>query len=67
MISTCAGVGERGDISTPGLNPASSAGPNTCPVTVPPQPGLVPPDVSLKMLRLHAPEELGLSKNYIDQ
>ena len=30
-------------------------------------PGLVPPDVSLKMLRLHAPEELGLSKNYIDQ
>ncbi len=30
-------------------------------------PGLVPPDVTLKMLRLHAPEELGLSKNYIDQ
>jgi hypothetical protein len=30
-------------------------------------PGLVPPDVTLKMLRLHAPEELGLSKNYIEQ
>jgi cation/acetate symporter len=30
-------------------------------------PGLVPADVNLKMLRLHAPEELGLSKNYIDQ
>ena len=30
-------------------------------------PGLVPSDVNLKMLRLHAPEELGLSKNYIDQ
>ena len=29
-------------------------------------PGLVPRDVNLKMLRLHAPEELGLSKNYID-
>jgi Na+(H+)/acetate symporter ActP len=29
-------------------------------------PGLVPADVNLKMLRLHAPEELGLSKNYID-
>ncbi len=29
-------------------------------------PGLVPSDVNLKMLRLHAPEELGLSKNYID-
>jgi cation/acetate symporter len=29
-------------------------------------PGLIPPDVNLKMLRLHAPEELGLSKNYID-
>ncbi len=27
---------------------------------------MVPADVSLKMLRLHAPEELGLSKNYID-
>ena len=25
------------------------------------------PDVTLKMLRLHAPEELGLSKNYIEQ
>jgi cation/acetate symporter len=30
-------------------------------------PGMVPADVNLKMLRLHAPEELGLSKNYIDQ
>jgi Na+(H+)/acetate symporter ActP len=29
-------------------------------------PGLVPKDVNLKMLRLHAPEELGLSKNYIE-
>ncbi len=29
-------------------------------------PGLVPPDVDLKMLRLHAPEELGLSRNYIE-
>jgi hypothetical protein len=29
-------------------------------------PGLIPSDVNLKMLRLHAPEELGLSKNYID-
>jgi hypothetical protein len=59
MISACgAGVSEREDmtapdlsesrqstsISTPGLNPASSAGPNTCPVTVPPEPGLVPPE-----------------------
>jgi Na+(H+)/acetate symporter ActP len=26
----------------------------------------VPPDVTLKMLRLHAPEEMGLSKNYIE-
>lgn len=30
-------------------------------------PRLVPRDVHLKMLRLHAPEELGLSKNYIEQ
>ncbi len=30
-------------------------------------PGLIPSDVNLKMLRLHAPEELGLSKNYIEQ
>ena len=30
-------------------------------------PRLVPADVHLKMLRLHAPEELGLSKNYIDE
>ena len=29
-------------------------------------PRLVPLDVNLKMLRLHAPEEMGLSKNYID-
>ena len=29
-------------------------------------PKLVPGDVHLKMLRLHAPEELGLSKNYIE-
>ena len=27
----------------------------------------VPQDVQLKLLRLHAPEEMGLSKNYIDQ
>jgi hypothetical protein len=40
MISACAaGANERGDALTPG----SSAGPNTCPVTVPQQPGLVPP------------------------
>jgi Na+(H+)/acetate symporter ActP len=26
----------------------------------------VPPDVHLKMLRLHAPEEMGLSKDYIE-
>ncbi len=26
----------------------------------------VPKDIALKMLRLHAPEELGVSKNYID-
>jgi hypothetical protein len=48
MISACAGVGEAGDVSTlgstPDLNAASSVDPNTCPVTVPPQPGLVPPD-----------------------
>lgn len=44
MISACAaGASERGDILTPGLTPGSSASPNTCPVTVPPQPGLVPP------------------------
>ncbi len=30
-------------------------------------PRLVPADIHLKMLRLHAPEELGLSKNYIEQ
>jgi len=29
-------------------------------------PRLIPRDIHLKMLRLHAPEELGLSKNYID-
>lgn len=41
MISACAaGASERPDILTQG----SSAGPNTCPVTVPPQPGLVPPE-----------------------
>ena len=28
--------------------------------------GMVPADIDLKMLRLHAPEELGLSKNYIE-
>lgn len=26
----------------------------------------IPPDVTLKMLRLHAPESLGYSKNYVD-
>jgi hypothetical protein len=26
----------------------------------------VPPDIHLKMLRLHAPEEMGLSKDYIE-
>ena len=41
MITSCAaGASERGDISTP----SSSVGPNTCPVTVPPQPGFVPPE-----------------------
>jgi len=48
MISACAGIGERGDTSPrgspPGSSPASSADPNTCPVTIPPQPGLVPPE-----------------------
>ena len=29
-------------------------------------PHLIPRDIHLKMLRLHAPEELGLSKNYIE-
>ncbi len=29
-------------------------------------PHLIPRDITLKMLRLHAPEELGLSKNYIE-
>jgi Na+(H+)/acetate symporter ActP len=29
-------------------------------------PSLIPNDINLKMLRLHAPEELGLSRNYID-
>jgi len=44
IISACAaGASERGDISTADLNPASSAGPNTCPVTVPTRPGFVPP------------------------
>ena len=45
MLSACAaGASERGDISTPGLTPASAADSNTCPVTVPPQPGFVPPE-----------------------
>jgi cation/acetate symporter len=26
----------------------------------------IPPDVNLKMLRLHAPEEMGVSKDYIE-
>ena len=26
----------------------------------------VPADISLKMLRLHAPEALGLSENYVE-
>jgi hypothetical protein len=40
MISACAArASERVDVFSPG----SSAGPNTCPVTVPPQPGFVPP------------------------
>jgi hypothetical protein len=26
----------------------------------------IPKDVDLKMLRLHAPEEMGMSKNYIE-
>jgi hypothetical protein len=43
MMSACAGIGEQGDVSTPALNPVSSAGPTGCPVTVPPRPGLVPP------------------------
>lgn len=44
MISACAGISEQGDLSTPGVKPASSAGSNSCPVTVPPQPALVPPE-----------------------
>ena len=45
MISACAvRAGERAETQTPSLTPRSSASPNTCPVTVPPQPGLVPPD-----------------------
>jgi hypothetical protein len=43
LISACAagaGVGEPRDVSTL----VSTTGPNACPVTVPPQPGLVPPD-----------------------
>jgi hypothetical protein len=40
LMSACAaGAIEQGDIFTPG----ASAGPN-CPVTVPPQPGFVPPE-----------------------
>ena len=27
----------------------------------------IPPDVDDKMLRLHAPEEMGISKNYVDE
>jgi Na+(H+)/acetate symporter ActP len=27
----------------------------------------VPPDIGMKMLRLHAPEQLGLSRNYVDE
>ena len=27
----------------------------------------VPRDINLKMLRLHAPEEMGLSRDYIEQ
>jgi hypothetical protein len=45
MISACAaGASERGDVLTPGLTLSPSAGLNACPVTVPPRPGLVPPE-----------------------
>ena len=41
LISACAaGATEQGKVSTP----ASSSDPNACPVTVPPQPGFVPPE-----------------------
>jgi hypothetical protein len=40
LVSACtAGGAEQGEVSTP----ASPSDPNACPVTVPPQPGFVPP------------------------
>jgi hypothetical protein len=48
IVSACAGIGARDDIategSTGGLNPVSSAGAKTCPVTVPRRHGFVPPE-----------------------
>jgi hypothetical protein len=45
MILACAaGVSKRGDLLTPSSSAGSSAGPNACPVTVPPQPGFTPPE-----------------------
>jgi hypothetical protein len=45
MISACAaGASERGEILTPSSTAGSSTSPNACPVTVPPQPGFVPPE-----------------------
>ena len=44
VISACAGASGRAGPSTPGVNGASSAEQNACPVTVPPQPGFVPPE-----------------------
>ena len=43
-VSGCAGASDRTEPSTSGVNVASSVGPNACPVTVPPQPGFVPPE-----------------------
>ncbi len=45
IISACAArASERAATLTPSSTPSSSAGSNTCPVTVPPQPGFVPPE-----------------------
>lgn len=49
MISACAAsASEQGDVLTPGLTPgltpSPSPGLNSCTVTVPPRPGLVPPE-----------------------
>lgn len=45
MISACAARASEGDDSLGlGLGPGSSVPPDTCPMTVPPQPGFVPPE-----------------------